>query len=120
MVIFFSICETTILIFLIVTNSQTYLNLSDLLFLNSGQFICGTITSTIFVVLLEIPVRYYCQKLRKCIENNQNNINSSNYSNNKEKKEKLNLEEEQFKLELRDLSDSSDINNNIFKKCIVF
>ena len=120
---FYSICETTILIFLIVTNSQTYLNLSDLIFLNSGQFICGIIISTIFVVLIEIPVRYYCKKLRKCIENNQNNINSSNYSNKKEKKEKLILEEEQFKLELRDLSDSSDssdINNNIFKKCIVF
>ena len=74
------------------------------------------------MVLIEIPVRYYCKKFRKCIENNQNNINSSAFSNKKEKKEKLILEEEQFKLELRELSDSNsdpgDI--NIFKKCIVF
>ena len=117
---FYSICEITILIFFIITNSQTYLNLTDLLFLNSGQFICGIIISTIFVILIEIPVRYYSKKLRKCIENNKNNINNSN---KKDKKEKLILEEEQFKLELRAFSDSSNDSsdiNNIFKKCIVF
>ena len=62
---FYSICETTILIFFIVTNYQTYLNLSDLLFLNFGQFICGIIISTAFVIIIEIPARYYSKKLRK-------------------------------------------------------
>jgi hypothetical protein len=65
---FYSICETTILIFFIVTNYQTYLNLSDLLFLNLGQFICGIIISTAFVIIIEIPARYYSKKLRKFIE----------------------------------------------------
>ena len=66
---FYSTCETTILIIFIVTNYRTYLNLSDLIFLNSGIFICGIIISMIFAVLIEIPVRYYCKKFRKCIEN---------------------------------------------------
>ena len=41
--------------------------------------------STKFVVLIEIPVRYYCKKLRKGIEKNQNKINDG---------KKLILEEE--------------------------
>ena len=59
---FYSICETTIIIFLIVTNYQTHLNISDLLFLNFGQFICGIIISTIFVIIVEIPMRYFIKK----------------------------------------------------------
>ena len=65
---FYSICETTILIFFIVTNYQTYMILYDLLFLNLGQFICGVLISTIFVILIEIPVRYCSKSLRKRIE----------------------------------------------------
>lgn len=83
---FYSICETTIIIFLIVTNYQTHLNISDLLFLNFGQFICGIIISTIFVIIVEIPMRYFIKKLRKKIENkifNKQNINKEPLINNK-------------------------------------
>ena len=71
---FYSICEITILIFFIVTNYQTYLNLSDLLFLNSGQFICGIVISIAFMVIIEIPTRYYSKKLRKNIEKKKEKI----------------------------------------------
>ena len=103
---FYSICETTILIFFIITNYQTYLNLSDLLFLNSGQFICGIFISTIFVILIEIPSRYYCKKLRKYIENKKNSNNYNNF-----KKDPL-IKEEKTKLELRNMSNLSELNDN--------
>ena len=100
---FYSICETTILVFFIVTNYQTYLNLSDLLFLNSGQFICGIFISIAFVVMIEIPTRYYSKKLRKYIEKKKrkkfkNEINEKN--------------EVKIRLELS----SFDNNNNIIIK----
>ena len=101
---FYSICETTILIFFIVTNYQTYLNLSDLLFLNLGQFICGLIISTIFVVLFEIPMRYYCKKLRKYIGNKNNFSNSI----------KEPLINEKQKLELGTIN-NNNINDSILK-----
>ena len=100
---FYSICETTILIFFIITNYQTYLNLSDLLFLNSGQFICGIFISTIFVILIEMPSKYYCKKLRKYIEDSKNP--DINYSL---KKEHL-IKEEKMNLELRSMSNISNL-----------
>ena len=102
---FYSICETTILIFFVITNYQTYLNLSDLLFLNSGQFICGIIISTIFVVLIEIPLRYYCKKLRKLFEEKKND-------NNNDSSKKESIEDEKMKLELRTFSNQSESDNN--------
>ena len=101
---FYSICETTILIYFIVTNYQTYMNLNDLLFFNFGQFICGILISTIFVILIEIPVRYCSKILRKRIEN------SEYFGGEKAIKEE---DEKEENLELKSLDDSLDkINSN--------
>lgn len=101
---FYSICETTILIYFIVTNYQTYMNLNDLLFLNFGQFICGILISTIFVILIEIPIRYLSKIIRKRIEN------SEYLSGGKEIKNEIDNEE---KMELKTLDGSSLERSNI-------
>jgi hypothetical protein len=88
---FYSICETTILIYFIVTNYQTYMNLNDLLFLNFGQFICGILISTIFVILIEIPARYFSKILRKRIENSEYFGGEKVIKDIDEKEEKLEL-----------------------------
>ena len=102
---FYSIAETTILIFFIITNYQTYLDMTDLLFLNFGQFIFGTLISTIFVIIIEIPMRYFMKKLRKHIENKI--INGDDTSILVKKKQKT----DELKLELKSL-DGDNINNN--------
>ena len=88
---FYSICETTILIYFIVTNYQTYMNLNDILFFNFGQFICGILISTIFVILIEIPVRYFSKILRKRIENSEYFGGEKVIKDEVEKEEKLEL-----------------------------
>ena len=108
---FYSICETTIIIFLIVTNYQTHLNISDLLFLNFGQFICGIIISTIFVIIVEIPMRYFIKKLRKKIENkifNKQNINKEPLINNNQK---INLELISFNESKNNIENNNILNN---------
>ena len=110
---FYSICETTIIIFLIVTNYQTHLNIGDLLFLNFGQFICGIIISTIFVIIVEIPMRYFIKKLRKKIENkifNKQNINQEPLINNNQK---INLELISVNESNNNIENNNIENNNI-------
>ena len=109
--IFFIVYETTIIIFLIVTNYQTHLNISDLLFLNFGQFICGIIISTIFVIIVEIPMRYFIKKLIKKIENkifNKQNINKEPLINNNQK---INLELISFNESKNNIENNNILNN---------
>ena len=112
---FYSIVETTVLIFFIVTNYQTYLNMTDLLFLNFGQFICGILISTIFVIIIEIPMRYFMKKFRKYIENKIiNGDNNTIITNKKQKEEKLKLELKSLEGENNHKNDDNNINNIIF------